>query len=384
MIGFDEALARVLERAWAAGAESIPVRAATGRRLARPVDASHDSPSFGNAAMDGYALGSVEGPWRIVGEVPAGSVGVPLAPGQAARIFTGAPVPPGAVAVLAQEDARVDGVVLTSPIAPCAGAHVRVQGEEFCAGTRLIEVGALVTPPVAALLASQGMTHAHVRRRPKIAILATGAELIEPGEILPEAKVYESNTFALVALLAPIAEEVATARVGDDRQEVERALGTFAGAYDAVLTVGGVSVGGYDFVPAAAAALGFENVFSGVAMRPGKPVTFGTRDGCAWFGLPGNPMSAITTAALFALPWMGERDSWRSGRLAAPASHRAGRESFVPAVDVAGAVTVAPVVGSHSTAGLVGGTGWVRLAGSDKEYAEGGEVPYMPFPWSTA
>ena len=307
-IQFEEALELVLADVVALGNERISLVDALGRTLGSDVVASRSLPPADNSAMDGYALRAheqgVELP--VTATIPAG-VGVPAAlpPGQAARIFTGAPIPLGADTVVAQECTSRDGegpvrVVIPEP----RGGNVRRAGEDVRAGDRLLVVGSVLGPAQIGLLAGQGVVGVSVVRRPVVAILATGDEVHEPGDPLPDGHIYSSNGATLMARVLEaggIPRSLGIAR--DDQASIEAALAGIAGA-DVVLTIGGVSVGEYDFVKEAIAALGGEQTFWTVRVRPGKPNAFGRIGGARWFGLPGNPVSCDVSFLLYVRPAM--------------------------------------------------------------------------------
>jgi molybdopterin molybdotransferase len=306
LLTIDEALARVLGAVAALDAEELAVADALGRVLAEDVVAAHDVPSFANSAMDGFAVRS--GPsgrtLRIVGESRAGAPSpVGVGDGEAVRISTGAAVPDGADAILPAEDARDDGDAVTPNEALSPGHHVRGPGEDLRAGATVLRRGDHLGPAELGLAVEAGRATVRCARLPRVAVLATGDELVAPGEPLGHGQLHNSNAVTLGALARRAGGVLAhTDRVADDagatRAAIERALD----ASDVLLLTGGVSVGPHDHVKPALSALGVEEVFWRVALRPGKPMWFGRRGAQLVFGLPGNPVSAIVCFLLFARP----------------------------------------------------------------------------------
>jgi molybdopterin molybdotransferase len=311
MLTVEEARARILAHFAALPAEEVPLPEALGRVLAADAIAGEELPPFANSAMDGYALraedtagATAERParLRLAGEVPAGRVyeGT-VAPGEAVRILTGAPVPTGADAVLQQELVSVaDGLVsLTQPVA--AGNNIRPAGDDVRPGMRLVARGTELGPAQIALLAALGIHPARVTRRPRVAILATGDELAPLGTTPRPGQIRESNSPYLAAAVARAGGEPWPLGVAPDRAEELRARLAAARESDLILTSGGVSVGDYDLVKQILAEQG--NIdFWRVAMRPGKPLAFGLLGKTPLLGLPGNPVSAAVTFELFGRP----------------------------------------------------------------------------------
>jgi molybdopterin molybdotransferase len=345
MRSVEEALEDVLGAVPVLGAESVHLLEARGRVLAEHVASDRALPPWDNSEMDGYALRSedtVSPPCTLVlqGEVAAGHLAAaPLEPGRAYRIFTGAPLPPGADAVVKQEDVTADprGVHLRAAVRP--GQHVRVRGSDVAPGDRVLDAGVPIDAGAIGLCAALGRTLVSVRRRATVAIVSTGDELIEsdcppgPGQIV------NSNSLALAALVAEVgAIPVRLGIAPDDRAAIARHLegARFA---DVLLTVGGVSVGDHDFTRDVLAELGCELRFWKVNMKPGKPLAFGRWEGRPVFGLPGNPASAMVTFELFVRPalrkMMGHSDLGRPrarARLLEAISKEDGRRHYVRAV----------------------------------------------------
>jgi molybdopterin molybdotransferase len=301
-----EALAQVLERAPRLGAEDADVSPAlAGRVLAADVRAAVSLPPFATSAMDGYAVRAAElgdGPVPIAFRVAAGDPPRPLPAGAVAGIATGAPMPPGADAVVPVEDAEeVDGTLRARR--PEAGAHIRPAGGDVESGRLVGEAGRVLTPALLAAIAAVGAARVRVASRPRLAAIATGSELVRAGEPLAPGQIYESNLTAIVAQAERAGAEVVAAEVVvDDRAATEAAFAA-ALAADVVVSSGGVSVGPHDHVKGALDALGVREVFWRVAHKPGKPLWFGVAPkGALVFGVPGNPVSSLVSFELFVRP----------------------------------------------------------------------------------
>ena len=305
MLSLDEALARLLARARPTPAEVVPLAEATGRTLVEPrLTASVDVPPFANSAMDGFALQAADTPGelRVVGEVSAGTGELPLVGrGAAVRIMTGAPMPPGADAVVPIERAEEsDGVVRIGERAP-VGAHIREAGHDTRAGD-VINIAGSLTPAAIAVLGSLGIGAVEVRRRPVVAIMSTGDELRAPGEPLAPGQIFDANTPALAAAVVEAGGvPLIMPRQADDPDSIEAALRDAARRTDLVVTSGGVSVGRHDHVRAVLTGRGSLD-FWRIAVQPGKPLAVGELNGTLVVGLPGNPVSALVTCELFVRP----------------------------------------------------------------------------------
>lgn len=283
--------------------EQVPLVAATGRVLARPVVADAPVPPFDNSAMDGYALCTADlqgaGPWslRITGRLLAGDApSAALSSGTAVRIFTGAPLPEGADAVVMQEEVTAtEGTLrLIRPVA--RGANLRAAGSDIGARAEVLPAGRRLTARDIAVAAAAGATGLEVRRNLRVVLLATGDEIGGPGP----AAIHDVNSPMLSALIAgPGHELVAAERVGDDPQAIATRLQHWSKCADVVVTTGGVSVGDADHLHAALGLAGGQAAFAGVAIKPGKPVAAGRVGGALWLGLPGNPGAAFVTWMLF-------------------------------------------------------------------------------------
>jgi len=301
-----EAQARLLALADPLPVERVSLREAAGRWATEDVTALRTQPAADLSAMDGYAIRAADlpGPWDVVGESAAGRpFPAPLAPGQAARIFTGAGLPPGADCVMVQEEARREGDRLfldgEGPGRP--GRNVRRRGLDFATGQLLIPAGERLTAPRVAVAATGGHVTLPVRRRVRVAVAATGDELVPPGTAPAGLQLPESNGIMLAAMLAAYPVDLIDLGILPDRLDALR--DAFAGAEcDLLVTTGGASVGDHDLVRPALEAAGGTTDFWRVALRPGKPMMAGRLGNAVTVGLPGNPVSAFVTATLFVLP----------------------------------------------------------------------------------
>ena len=308
MISVAEALARLFDLVAPLGTEEVPLTAALGRVLARPLVASRDQPPFAAAAMDGYAIRSADARpgarLALAGEAAAGRpAALPCGPGQAIRIFTGAALPAGADLIVIQEDVtREGGEVILGPAADlAAGANIRPAGNDFRAGATLGAPRRL-TPADIALIAAMNHARLPVTRRPDVALIATGDELVTPGEEPGPDRIAASNSYGLHALLTALGARPRLLPIArDDLAALDQAFALARGA-DLIVTIGGASVGDHDLVARAAAGAGMEPAFHKVAMRPGKPLLAGRLGGSALLGLPGNPVSAMVCGHVFLAP----------------------------------------------------------------------------------
>ncbi|HEY1593183.1 MAG TPA: gephyrin-like molybdotransferase Glp [Solirubrobacteraceae bacterium] len=306
MIPIAEARALVLEAVTPPEPERIAVTAALDRVLAEDVVATTDVPPFPSSAMDGYALepGPADRELRLVGESRAGAPadGAPKA-GEAIRISTGAAVPAGVTAVIRQEDTEERGDTVLVRAAVELGENIRPAGEVMTRGTAVLSSGTTLRAAELGAAVTAGVGTVLVGRRPRVKVLSTGDELVDAGEPLRLGEIHNSNAPMLTALAAHAGALTAPAgRLADDRAATEAGLGDALESADVVIVSGGVSVGPHDHVKPALAALGVREIFWRVALQPGKPTWFGARDGRLVFGLPGNPVSAAVTFALFAAP----------------------------------------------------------------------------------
>jgi molybdopterin molybdotransferase len=309
MISVEAALARVLAAATPTGAEEVALAHAFGRTLAAPIVAGRTQPPFANSAMDGYALRSREGQagakLRVVGESAAGrAFEGEIGAGEAVRIFTGAPMPHGADSVVVQEETRRDGEFVTLEAAAPVGDNVRTVGIDFHEGEPLLQAGRRLSPRDVALIAAANCPVATVRRKPRVAILATGDELRAPGESLGPAQIVASNNVFVAGLAQAEGAEAIDLGIAPDRPRAlaERISAARAARADVLVTLGGASVGEYDLVQQALTDAGMQLGFWRIAMRPGKPLMFGRIGEMLALGLPGNPTSSAVCGLLFLSP----------------------------------------------------------------------------------
>ncbi len=360
LLTMQEAQARVLDRVRLLDTEPVAVASAAGRVLRAAARAVVDLPPFASSAMDGYAVRAADLPGRlaVVGSVAAGRPSErPLAEGQAMAISTGGVVPDGADAVVPIEYvvSHDNEIEVDEPLEP--GRHVRPRAGDARAGDTVVEAGVRLGAAHLGALAAAGLAVVECARRPRVAVLPTGTELVRPGEPLEPGQVYESNSLMLAAALAASGAAVEVLPVVSDDEESHRAALERGLDADVLVTSGGVSVGPHDLVRAIEATLGVEEVFWRVAIRPGKPVSFGVHAATLVFGLPGNPVSSLVGAELFVKPALralqGLRDPlpvFEPGLLAAPLRRNEGRDELVRArVRTAeGATTVEPLSGQES------------------------------------
>ncbi len=323
---FDEALDFLLSRAASVTeTERLPLAQALGRVLAEPVRSRVDVPPWDNSAMDGYAVNLKslkEGePLRVAQRIPAGTAGTDLEPGTAARIFTGAPIPPGADAVVMQEVCAVEGERVRITEVPAPGANIRRAGEDILQGEEVLPRGIRLQPQHLGLVASVGLAEVVVYRRLKVAIFSSGDELVMPGGELGPGQIYNSNTFTLGGLVERLGcEVIQLGMVEDTLQATCDALSRGAAEADLIIASGGVSVGEEDHVKPAVERLGSLDLWK-VAIRPGKPLAFGQVAQTPFLGAPGNPVSLFATFTLFMRPFILSLQGVRQGVL--PTPHRA-------------------------------------------------------------
>jgi len=375
------------------GTEGVHRRAATGKVLAKPLTASVDVPASDVSAMDGFATAAVENgeALQITGVVAAGDPpGAHLDAGTAMRIMTGAPVPSGADRVTPVEQTSTEGAVVRIQTAPIEGAHIRRQGEVVRSGQEILHAGAQLTPGALSLLATHGAEQVVVYRPPRVGVLVTGDEVVDPSEEPGPGQLRDSHTDFLFAAGKSIGLEFdSLGVVGDDidslRARIARGLG-----YDVLLLTGGVSMGEFDFVEDVLADLRCELIFDSVAVQPGKPLVAARHSGGLVFGLPGNPTSAMAGFWLFVRPtlrrMLGSEDGYWHGALdavlAAPAGGAKARDRFVP-VSVrfnSGRLEATPLepMGSHDGSASAHGSALLRIPAHSEPLESGALCQILP------
>ena len=391
LLTIEDALACVLERIRPAAIETVPIAEASGRWLAAAVPARVDLPPFASSAMDGYAVRADETPGTLplAFSVAAGrAAGRELPPGSTAAVATGGVVPDGADAVVPLERVSVAEGTITFPEPARSGAHVRQRGGDVRAGDTILERGAHLGPAQVGALAAAGVDAVPCFARPRVAILATGTELREPGTSLGAGQIYESNRTLLAAALSLTGAFVERLPVVSDDEGAHREAIRKGLTADVLVTSGGVSVGPHDLVRKVGAELGVEEVFWGVAMKPGKPLSFGVRGSTLVFGLPGNPVSALVGAVVFVTPALralqgalSPEPAYELGVAAVPLRRGAERDEFVRArrVRAADGVVLEPVAGqeSHMIVRAAAADALIHVPRGDGEITPGEPVRYV-------
>ncbi|NND20078.1 MAG: molybdopterin molybdotransferase MoeA [Silicimonas sp.] len=306
MITVEQALGHIFDLVELTGPETIPLRAAAGRVLAEPAVATRDQPPFAASVMDGYAISTTEAArgdtFDVIGEAAAGHrFDALVGPGQAVRIFTGAPLPEGSRRVIIQEDVTRDGDRITLGRDLDTKLYVRDAGADFEAGD-VIPAGTRLSPAHVALLAAMNIPEVTVAQKPEVALIATGDELVMPGEDPGPDQIIASNSLGIAAALETDGAAVRLLPIARDNQASLEACFALARGADLVVTIGGASVGDHDLVATVAETLGMERAFYKIAMRPGKPLMAGRMDGTPMVGLPGNPISSMVCAHIFLRP----------------------------------------------------------------------------------
>lgn len=305
MISFEEARRLILGSVERLQPQTVTLDGSLGLVLAADVPSQCDVPPFDNSSMDGFAVRSTDVPGRLalVGSVPAGSAADrPVDPGEAIRIMTGAPIPPGADEVVPVEATLTEGDAVTVRESRGAGSYIRLAGGDVRAGATVLRAGAEITASAIGSLATAGVERVAAYRRPRVAVMSTGDEVLEVGSALSPGKILDANRHSLLAAVRACGFEAVDAGiVGDDEERLEKAIRRAIADCDALVTSGGVSVGDYDFVKVVLGRLGSVEFWQ-VAIRPAKPLAFGLIEGRPVFGLPGNPVSALVSFEEFARP----------------------------------------------------------------------------------
>ncbi|RTL72607.1 MAG: molybdopterin molybdenumtransferase MoeA [Hyphomicrobiales bacterium] len=341
----DQALARILDGVAPTASETVPIGRAHGRTLAANLAARLTQPPFDASAMDGYAVlardvATLPARLDVIGEAAAGHpfVGT-MARGQAVRIFTGAPVPAGADAVVIQENTRREGSAVVIHDGQPDRDHVRKRGSDFSTGQELLATGRVLGPRELSLAAAMGHGAVPVRRRPRVCILATGDELVAPGEMPGPSQIIASNHLGVAALAERSGADTELIGIARDTRESLEAHVAKADGADILVTIGGASVGDHDLVAPTLGARGMQLAFWKIAMRPGKPLMFGTLGASRVLGLPGNPVSALICARIFLVPLVRallgrppQRDDVKTMRTAAPLAANGPRQHYMRAV----------------------------------------------------
>jgi molybdopterin molybdotransferase len=394
LLSLEDAQAQILARVTPLEPEVVALADATGRVTAEAARARVDLPPFPSSAMDGFAVRTADTPGRlpVVARVAAGRpADRALSSGESMAIATGGVVPDGADAVVPIERVVDHGNEVEVPAAVSKGDNVRPRGGDVAAGDVVVSAGVRVGASQVGALAAAGVDVLACARRPRVAVLATGTELRRPGEPLEPGQVYEANSVLLGAVFRAAGADVEhLPAVSDDERLHRRALERGLRA-DVLVTSGGVSVGQHDLVRRILAELGVEEVFWGVAVKPGKPLAFGVRDGTLVFGLPGNPVSSLVGAEVFVRPALLALQGaavpgpiYFEGRLAVDVRRNTRRDEFqrARAVPSDGGVQLEPVGGqeSHMIARAAAADALVLVPRGDGELQRGEQVRYLPLP----
>lgn len=391
LLTLEDALARILERAQPLSAETVAVADAAGRFLLTPALSRVDLPPFASSAMDGFAVRADETPGElpIAFRIAAGSpASEPLSAGAAAGVATGAAVPDGADAVVPVERLVDRGDRVEIPEQARSGQHIRPRGGDVRAGEVATEAGTRLGATQIGALSAAGVAEVRCSVRPRVAVLATGSELRAAGEPLDYGQIYESNRAMIAAVLRTAGAEVELLPVVEDDEDAHRAALERGLEADILVTSGGVSVGPHDLVRRVAADLGVEEVFWGVAVKPGKPLTFGVRGATLVFGLPGNPVSSLVGSLVFVRPALLARQGvetvdlgYEHGRAATTFRRNPRRDEFVRARRRTGedGVFVEPITGqeSHMIVRAATADALVHVPRGEGEIAGGAAVRYL-------
>lgn len=407
MITFQEALAKVMAEARTLGSETVALPHLLNRVLCEPLSARHEQPAFDSSAVDGFGVSvadvagaSAGAPRRLnlIATVRAGDEPkVALRAGCAIKILTGAPVPPGVEAVVMREYCREapGEVVVERGASP--GENIRRKGAEFTSGQEVLPSGVAADPAVVGLAATLGYDALKVFRRPRLAVLSTGDELVAPGLPLAPAKIYDSNSYALAACASALGLDCLSLNAADDRQSTEKALRAALSQADVVISAGGVSVGDFDLVKDVAEQIGVETIFWRIAIKPGKPVYFGRWAGAGrecdglFFGLPGNPVSCLVTFHQLVKPCLAKMSGLTAvangtvqATLTSPLRKKAGRMEFVRAVldTTSNTVTATGGQDSHMMGGIASANALIFFPLEAEAIEAGSTVSVQPLRWT--
>ena len=389
MITVDAALSALFTLANPLLEETVPLRASHGRVLRAPVQARRTQPPFDASAMDGYALKRQElerdALFKVIGEAAAGHAwSGTVGPGQAVRIFTGAPLPLGADTIVIQEDVERRGDLITIKAGADQNTHIRPAGGDFHAGDTLNAPRKLSASDVA-LLASMNIPNVRVTRRPVVALISTGDELVMPGEDPGPDQIIASNTFGLSAMLEAAGALVRILPIAADTEASLVEAFRLARGADLIVTIGGASVGDHDLVAPVAETLGMERAFYKIAMRPGKPLMAGKLGDAAMVGLPGNPVSAMVCGRIFLLPMIAKMQGLddtapqaSTARLAAALPANGPRQHYMRAHLTGGDITAFDRQDSSLLSVLSNANALLVRPPHDPPRAEGEQVSYLP------
>lgn len=371
--------------------ETVPVGEAAGRTLAAPLFATFPMPPFDRSAVDGYGLTAAgQGPFPLVGSYPAGSLPPRvIGTGNAVRLLTGARVPMGIRAVAMQEACRIDGDLAVHAPELAEGENIRRQGEDVEPGERLLSPGVRLDPRHLALITSAGIGTVPVLRRPRIALLSAGDELLAPGAPLHDAAIHDSNRPMLAALLSAAGAEIVDLGLLPDRRDVIQAALVGAAGCDAIIASGGVSGSEADHLLGALRDAGGTGQWTGIALKPGKPLVFGQLGRARCLFLPGNPVAALVGSLLFARPLLARLAGHPSrplrglsARLTSGWSRKPGRDEFAPALIQDGDDLMVERIGrpgSARLAPLVAAHGLLRVRAAVGSPQPGDQVEFFPF-----
>ncbi len=389
MITVEDARALLFDLVETLPSETVPLAEAAGRILSQDVSATRDQPPFAASSMDGYAVKAAEvelhAMFKLVGESAAGNrFDGAVGPGQAVRIFTGAPVPEGTDFVVIQEDVDRKGDLITISDDPGQKTNIRPAGIDFTKGTT-ITAPRVIRPEDMALMAAMNIPQVPVTRKPQIALISTGDELVMPGEVPGPDQIIASNTFGLKALLEREGAHVRILPIArDTASSLETAFGLTKGA-DLVVTIGGASVGDYDLVSDVSEALGMDRSFYKIRMRPGKPLMAGRMGDAAMVGLPGNPVSAMVCGYLFLIPLVRRMlgleavlNPFKTAVLAEPLAANGPREHYMRAIVDENGIRACADQDSSLLSVLANANALLMRPPEDPALPEGTQVHYLP------